>query len=119
MKLKHFREDEFKCKCGCGMDVHPCLKILADAAREETGDTFVITSGARCEKHNAAEGGSETSSHLKGLAMDIKYRDFLHMARIIYGLSKAGFQRIGINRKKKFIHADIDTEKDRTIWEYR
>lgn len=119
MKLKHFREDEFKCKCGCGMDVHLSLKILADAAREESGVKYVISSGARCKKHNEDEGGKPTSSHLKGMAIDIKYRNFLHMVWIIFGLVRAGFKRIGINRKLKFIHADIDTEKDRAIWEYR
>lgn len=35
----------------------------------------MVTSGYRCEKLNAAVGGSDTSYHTKGLAADIQCKD--------------------------------------------
>lgn len=118
MKLTYFRDDEFLCKCGCGMDVKDELKRKADIARGFSGVPYRVTSGARCQKHNKAVGGTENSSHTKGLAMDIAYTDEFYLAKIIYGLTIAGFRRIGVNTKKKFVHADIDRSKPNAIFKY-
>lgn len=116
--MKHFREDEFQCQCGCGMDVDPMLKEQADHAREESDTPYVITSGARCRAHNRAVGSKDSSSHIKGLAMDIRYSDTLQLVKIIRGLSLSGFNRIGVNERQRFVHADIDKEKPDAIWIY-
>ena len=75
--MKYFEEKEFECKCGCGKNnvIHE-LKIKLDTAREFAGVPFVISSATRCYQHNVNVGGSPTSSHLKGLAVDIKYNTF-------------------------------------------
>jgi len=62
-------------------------------------------------------GGKETSSHLKGYAVDIKCEESPYRYLLVGGLLKAGFKRIGIG--KNFIHADIDPEKvGSLIWVY-
>lgn len=117
MTLKYFSEDEFKCKCNCGMDVSDDLKHKLDLAREMAGTPFTIESGARCEKHNKAVGGSPASSHMRGIAVDIRCSTSPARWAIIEGLLGAGFKRIGI--ADSFIHADIDEDKvNKVIWTY-
>ena len=68
---KHFNREEFACKCGCGYDtVDTKLIEVLENVREHFGEAVVITSGCRCEKHNASEGGSPKSQHLLGRATD-------------------------------------------------
>lgn len=75
-EIKYFSREEFQCKCGgkyCnGFPAEPVEKLVrvADAIREELGSTAIVSSGVRCEAHNAAVGGAATSRHKKGWAMD-------------------------------------------------
>ncbi len=109
MKYKYFSELELKCKCcgEMGMDLEFILDL--EDARHEARTPFIITSGYRCIKHNAAVGGSETSSHLKGLAVDIKAITSRERMIIVGSLFHNGFNRIGI--AKTFIHTDKDPDK--------
>ena len=106
--MKYFKDDEFKCKCGCGFDVSEKLKEKIDLIREDAGIPFIITSGARCLSHNAAVNGKPDSAHTRGLAADIKYAT----SQAAYLMEKTfyqhGIKRIGRNRKSKFFHIDID-----------
>ena len=110
--MNFFTEDEFKCKCGCGMDVDVKLKNMLNDARASAGVPFVITSGARCPWHNKKVGGVENSSHTKGLSVDIAVKDGVVAFRIMKSLFDTGFKRIGWNQAKRFLHVDIDYEKD-------
>jgi len=112
----YFKIEEFSCGC-CGENliVEELVKKL-DIAREISGVPYKITSGYRCEKHNKIVGGSENSSHKKGLAADIYTKNHKMRLKIIGGLIKAGFKRIGI--AKSFIHVDIDRKKSNCLWLY-
>jgi len=78
---------------------------------------IIITSGYRCEAHNKEVGGKGTSSHLKGLAADIKCDDSGFRFPLVGALLKAGFKRIGMG--KDFIHIDLDPDKPKNmIWVY-
>ena len=78
---------------------------------------IIITSGYRCEEHNREVGGKGTSSHLKGLATDIKCENSSYRFLLVGALLKAGFKRIGIG--KDFIHVDLDPDKPQNIvWNY-
>lgn len=68
----HFKKEEFKCKCGCGLNNinYNLVKILEDIRFHFGGKPLIITSGTRCQKHNAAVGGIKGSEHLKGNAAD-------------------------------------------------
>lgn len=71
-KCKYFKDSEFTCKCGCGLNLQKDgIKRIADEIREHFGRPMIITSGTRCAKHNKAVGGVSNSWHLKGNAIDI------------------------------------------------
>ena len=108
MQSKYFNDDDFKCRCGCGMDVSQKLKEKVFAMREDAQVPFIVTSGARCESHNAKVGGKQNSSHTRGLAVDIAYGSSGAAFAIEKTAYQHGIKRIGRNRTKKFIHIDID-----------
>jgi len=117
MKLKHFKKSEFTCKCGCGETVisDELLQMLDDA-RKHAGVPFKITSGYRCPNHPESK-KNPTSSHIKGLAADIKCSDSKTRAILMDALTYVEFYRIGIS--KSFIHVDIDEDKvSPVIWVY-
>ncbi len=73
--IEYFKKDEFKCKCGkyCnGFPVEPneTLVRVADRVRKHFGVSAIVSSGVRCEKHNANVGGVSGSRHKLGKAMD-------------------------------------------------
>ena len=88
----------------------PELVSMLDFAREMAGIPFIITCGVRTCEQNVKVGGVNGSSHLKGLAVDLKCDNSRERHKIIAGLIKAQFKRIGI--AKDHIHADIDESKD-------
>ena len=74
--IKYFDREEFRCKCGgkyCdGFPAEPEKKLLqlADRVREHFGKPMRVSSGVRCEIHNAHVGGVSGSRHKYGTAMD-------------------------------------------------
>ena len=88
-----------------------------DEAREYAGIPFVINSAWRSEEDNKRVGGKPNSSHLKGLAVDIKATNSRQRGLILDALRSVGFNRIGI--AKTFIHVDLDFDKDQDVtWLY-
>lgn len=114
--MKYFKDDEFKCRCGCGMDTEPELKSLMDLARGKAGVPFVITSGARCIAHNIAVGGKPNSAHTRGLAADIKFYDSAMAFKMLGVFFNLGVNRIGYNQKHKFFHVDIDESLPQNVF---
>lgn len=114
-----FKSSEFACKCGCGLNnVNGELIEDLNIARGIADTPFIITSGSRCDLHNKNSGGSRTSSHMLGYAVDIKADSSLERFKILESLILAGFKRIGI--AKSFIHVDNDPHKPSQIaWLYR
>ena len=67
--------------------------------------------------HNLSVGGVLNSSHMKGMAADIKCNDSAKRSVIVKSLLEVGFTRIGI--ANSFIHVDNDKEKSQdVIWVY-
>lgn len=115
--MSYFKTYEFECKCGCGLNnISPFLVTKLDRARGFAKTKFIINSGCRCNSHNKKIKGSRTSSHLQGLAVDIKCNNGLNRINIIKGLILAGFKRIGV--ANTFIHVDIDESKPDSNWLY-
>jgi len=114
---KNFKTDEFACPC-CGaneMDINfvKTLQLL----RDEYGAPMRVNSGFRCEKQNKKVGGSDSSSHLWGMASDISVTDSILRYRMIQCAQKIGMVRIGIRRA--FIHFDTDSKKSSPVlWIY-
>ena len=121
-KAKYFSPREFECKCGkstCDApSPHPQFVGMLDEARKIAGVPFFITSGVRCKVHNEAVGGIEGSSHILGLGADIRAVTGQERLYVIRGLIKAGFDRIGVNARKGFVHADVDPDKPESFWVY-
>jgi hypothetical protein len=109
-KLTYFKDSELECRCGCGLlNIDISLALMIDSARAIAKVPFIINSCCRCQEHNKKEKGSKTSSHLKGLAIDIKAIDSLTRFKIVDSLVRVGFKRILLY--STFIHADIDKDK--------
>jgi hypothetical protein len=73
----HLSSHEIACKCGCGLGREPgdfsmIMAGLFEAIRLEAGGTRItILSGCRCAAHNRATHGTENSTHMSGLALDL------------------------------------------------
>jgi len=96
------------------MDVYFLAKL--DEAREYANIPFIINSAYRSPKHPESI-KNPTSSHIKGLAVDIKANDSRQRFLILDALIQVGFNRIGI--AGTFIHVDLDLDKSQNvIWTY-
>lgn len=114
---KYFSRNEFACKDGCKKDDIDFAVVydLTDI-REAFGRPIKVTSGCRCEKHNAIEGGKPDSSHLTGKAVDIECLTGVDRYLLLL-LALNRFHRIGIG--KTFIHLDHDLTKPEDVcWLY-
>jgi len=105
---KYFKEIEYK------MDKDFLAKL--DKAREFAKVPFVINSAYRSPEH-AESIKNPTSSHIKGLAVDIRTTDSRTRYKVLNALIHVGFNRIGI--ADTFIHVDDDKDKSQqVIWTY-
>lgn len=117
VELKYFKLEEFKCPCCGEVNMDQNFLIMLDNARGIAGIPFKVTSGYRCDKHNAEVGGVSDSSHNKGMAADIAVADGRARFLVVSAAIKAGFTRIGI--AKTFVHLDSDDSKDPSVvWLY-
>lgn len=104
---EHFSRHEFACSDGCGFDTADVelIKVLEDV-RSFFGEKVKINSGARCEKHNAKEGGSPKSRHLYGQAADIVVENVMAIKVYTYLDSKYP-DRYGIGLYPNRVHIDV------------
>ena len=114
---EYFVREEFQCSC-CGeeqMD-ETFLRTLNKA--RGLGDVpYTITSGYRCESHNAAVGGATHSAHKSGHGVDISCSSTANRFIIIANLLACGFNRIGVSNN--FIHVDDDPSLPcNVMWTY-
>jgi len=90
--------------------------FVLDEAREFAGIPFIINSAYRSPDHPLSI-KNPSSSHIKGLAVDIKATDSITRFKIVKALIEVGFTRIGI--ADTFIHVDLDLDKTQNvIWTY-
>lgn len=110
--IKHFKKEEFACKCGgkyCkGYPVEPQLKLIrvADTIREKAGREAVVTSGIRCQKHNANVGGVSNSRHLSGKAMDFRIEGWTS-TKLLAEVKKHSEIRYAYAIDGQHVHMDI------------
>jgi len=110
MRTKYFEEiNDGK------MNIDFLLKL--DEARELAGIPFKINSAYRSPEHPESI-KNPTSSHIKGLAVDISAKDSIKRFKILKALLSVGFTRIGL--ANTFIHVDLDQDKSQNvIWTYK
>lgn len=94
-------------------DLANCVVDALIMAQKYAGFQFTITSAYRSQAYERSKGRKGTSSHCKGLAVDISTRDSHTRYKVLLALAFAGFPRIGVG--KTFIHADMDETKAHPI----
>jgi uncharacterized protein YcbK (DUF882 family) len=122
---QHFSPHEVECHCKkCeGKDTHKkihkrSMEMLV-RARIYSGSLdhnirYNLTCAYRCLSHNRSLGSKDNSEHVQGRAFDIPFNNDYEKFLIVYGLTVAGFKRMKIYTKKKFIHADTSINKDKS-----
>jgi zinc D-Ala-D-Ala carboxypeptidase len=120
LDLKYFKLSEFDCPCcGSGKKMNYSFLEKLDYARGNAGIPFKINSAYRCEARNTLVGGRWGSSHKKFLAVDIAFNGSRECFLIVKSLLEVGISRIGISKTGRFIHCDVDKDKDQdVIWLY-
>lgn len=115
--MKYFSIGEFDCsgEVGSGTHMQQSTLLMIDRAREIADIPFIVNSGYRSRDHNLKVGGSKTSSHLGGWAVDIAVCQNTK-SLIIDACKRAGFHRIGVGTT--FIHIDNDPAKLPANWIY-
>lgn len=113
---KYFCEAEFvKADPSCTMaDMQESLLRLLDKTRSLAGIPMKINSAYRSKEHERSRGRNGSSSHCKGLAVDISCADSVKRMKIVKAALQCGFPRIGIY--PTFVHLDCDLEKPSCIW---
>lgn len=117
--MKYFKLKEFDSpdEPGSGFNMSEEILHMLDAARKIYGKSMRVNSGFRTESHNKKVGGVVSSSHLKGLAVDLACSESRNRFKMIKALLEVGFKRIGV--ASTFIHVDIDKNKSQNvIWTY-
>ncbi len=117
-QFNYFSDEEIK-----GLDTE--LVAMLDVARHKAGIPFVITDGLRTPATNTDPNAVKDSAHLKGLAVDLRCRDYQSLWKILDGLFSSGFKRMGIYFRKvegktvpTHIHCDIakDGKPQEVLW---
>ena len=123
--MRYFTLDEFDSPDaeGSGSMMDQGFLDLLDEARDLAGVPFVVTSGFRTVEYNrilidSGYSASKNSSHLLGLAADIRVRTSSERWVILDAMLEVGFTRLGIG--ENFIHCDTDTiyKQSHVIWTY-
>ena len=133
--MSYFKDEEFKCKCGCGLNNHsPTLHQLCDKIRAKAGKPITISSGCRCmwnngqckgkwngrtplEKGKPGKPGDGNSCHTHGTAADIQCKsigaDALH-ALILAMYTRGELPELaGLGQYNTFCHIDIEPKSSR------
>lgn len=118
---RYFQASEFKCKCGradCPAPrVSDALMERLDRVRMRVGYALYVSSGVRCEKHNADVGGERDSEHMIGTGADILADSGRQKFELVRAALDEGFRRIGIG--KNFVHLGVSQQHPQdVIWQY-
>lgn len=114
---EHLTLGEFKSQDGYGLClVHPALVTAFILIRRGIGVPMKIQSGFRSDPHNARIGGSSTSFHRHGMAIDlcpVAAEDevlliLMGMERLANGIGMGG---VHLYRDKSFLHVDVGPKR--------
>ena len=114
--MKYFDKSEFN---NFEMMDEKLLSML-DEMREIYGYPIKITSSYRSPDHPIEAAKKEPGEHSYGAAVDIVSDGGGKTFRLVKAAIEAGFTRIGVSRKKGFIHLGIGYPgaPEKTIWTY-
>jgi zinc D-Ala-D-Ala carboxypeptidase len=118
MKLKYFNDEhDFK---GNMDKMDSKLLGMLDALRAEYGFPIQLTSSYRSPDHPIEAAKREPGEHAHGCAVDIVCIGGEATLRLVKAALKIGFLRIGVSRKKNFVHLGIGYSgaPKMTMWTY-
>lgn len=108
----HFKSSEIACKhCG-DTKTDLALVILLELIRERFKAPVIITSGYRCETHNANVGGAPKSKHVQGIAADIKVKG-VEPKEVYDYLDNLFPNSLGLGLYSTWVHVDTRDGKGR------
>lgn len=121
MKIGYFDTKEFESKDGQPSPygdtvVHRELIVRLNAIRSRFKKPIIVNSGYRSPEHNKAVGGVKNSTHVQGIAADIRpedLKDLPELQKIADELNPHG----GVGFYNTFVHVDVRGEKSR--WDNR
>ena len=99
-------------------DLSPRMEDFIVGLEKKLGREVVITSGFRGELHPLEIDKKEPGEHTTGLAIDVACltpKDFILTVGCAYEL---GSRRIGVSRKKHFVHIGLDRTRPESLWVY-
>ena len=122
---KFFTDDELSCNCGCGdFEMDEEFMNLLHQTRLSYDKPMVLSSAKRCKDHNVRVGGSASSAHLEGKAVDVLVsgKDAMELLKI----ASLYFGGIGLKQNgphnSRFLHLDNAAELSQRprpwIWTY-
>jgi uncharacterized protein YcbK (DUF882 family) len=114
--MKYFNKSEFS---NFDMMDEKLLSML-DEMREIYGYPIKITSSYRSPEHPIEAAKKQPGEHSYGAAVDIVSDSGGKTFRLVKAAIEVGFTRIGVSRKKGFIHLGIGypNAPEKTIWTY-
>lgn len=112
---KNLWRQEVECPICHNAGMHSELLKAWESLREQHDDKIRVVSGFRCRRKNEQVGGSPTSQHLRGKALDLGVStiDPFHPL-VIRRIIRAGFKGIGRGNGK--LHVDVRPKP--TFWRY-
>lgn len=116
--VNYFSVLELRCRCWSGCNAVPLQKDFLAALnrlRHDWARPLIVNSASRCKAHNEKVGGSPSSQHLLGLAVDLRVASPNDGKALQALAEKHGFRGIGV--AKNFIHLDM-REGATAHWEY-
>lgn len=110
-KYRYFSQRDFtNAVPSCDIeDMDSELLDMIDGARHISGIPYIVLSAYRTYQHELNRGRDGTSSHTKGLAIDIQARTPREKFLVLKGVIIAGFTRVFVYDWG--IHVDIDKDK--------
>jgi uncharacterized protein YcbK (DUF882 family) len=114
--MKYFTESEFN-----EFDkMDPTLLGALDDLREAYGYPITLTSTYRSPDHEIEAKKAKPGEHTHGAAVDIACVGGEATYRLVKAAIEVGFKRIGISRKRNFVHVGIGyaDAPPITIWTY-
>ena len=114
--MKYFDKSEFS---NFEMMDEKLLSML-DELREAYGYPIKITSDYRSPDHPIEAAKKQPGEHAYGAAVDIESVGDEKTFKLVKAAIEVGFTRIGVSRKKGFIHLGIGypDAPDTTLWTY-
>lgn len=99
-------------------DLDPKMKDFIIKLEETLGKELQVTSGYRGPDHPIEAAKKRPGEHSTGLAVDVVAVGGTPVFELVEAAIDLGCKRIGIDRKRNFVHLGLDPNRVTSIWTY-